>query len=71
MEFIFICPIYNRVFESAAFRMDQNRGVQTDDSGNKFLDAMVVLEEPCPFCGEKHRFNASDLSCPFRSAKQG
>jgi hypothetical protein len=25
----------------------------------------VALHQPCPFCGQKHVFQASELSCPF------
>ena len=65
MKFIFVCPIQNRVFESADFRVLENRGVIIDAAGNKRLDAKVTLSEPCPFCGQKHIFDASEMSCPF------
>jgi Zn finger protein HypA/HybF involved in hydrogenase expression len=65
MEFIFICPKRNMIFESADFNITENRGVINDSSGNKMLDAKVELNEPCPFCGEKHVYLASELSCPF------
>lgn len=65
MKFIFVCPNYNKVFESAEFSVQENRGVITDETGKKILDAKVILNEPCPFCGEKHVYEASELSCPF------
>jgi hypothetical protein len=65
MEFIFICPIENKAFESANFRIMENRGVATDGAGNKILDAKVALNRPCPFCGKKHVYHVSELSCPF------
>lgn len=65
MEFIFICPNENKAFESANFRIMENRGVTTDGAGNKILDAKIALNEPCPFCGKKHVYHASELSCPF------
>ena len=65
MELIFVCPRHNRVFESGAFSIRENRGVATDAAGNRFLDAQVVLDAPCPYCGEAHIFQASELSCPF------
>ena len=52
-------------FESADFNIIENRGVISDSSGNKILDAKVELNESCPFCGEKHVYLASELSCPF------
>ena len=65
MKFIFVCPHKNEVFESASFSVIENRGVTIDKHGNKILDAKVALDEPCPFCGEKHEYRASELSCPF------
>jgi len=65
MKFIFVCPIQNKEFESADFRVLENKGVLTDEAGNKTLDAKVALNEPCPFCGQKHTYHASELSCPF------
>lgn len=65
MKFVFICPVRNKVFESSHFSLRDNRGVITDEDGNRTLDAEVVLNEPCPFCGEMHVYHASLLSCPF------
>ena len=65
VNFIFVCPITNKVFESSEFNIRDNRGVTLDDAGNKILDAEVALNEPCPFCGQMHVYRASELSCPF------
>lgn len=65
MKFIFVCPNQSKVFESADFTIFDNRGVKTDESGNKTLDAKVALNEACPFCGEKHVYHAGELACPF------
>ncbi|MDD2389849.1 MAG: hypothetical protein PHP23_08980 [Desulfobacterales bacterium] len=65
MKFIFVCPTQNKVFESADFSVLENRGVVTDKTGNKTLDAKVILDQPCPFCGKKHVYHANELSCPF------
>jgi len=65
MKFIFVCPIKNKTFESEDFSVIENKGVITDDAGNKTLDAKVALNEPCPFCGQKHVYPARELSCPF------
>jgi len=65
MKFIFVCPKQNRVFESADFRILDNRGVIRDTAGNKALDAKLALNEPCPFCSEKHVYHATELQCPF------
>ena len=65
MKYIFVCPNQNRVFESANVNIIENKGVITDNAGNKTLDAKVTLNDPCPFCGEKHIYHANELSCPF------
>lgn len=65
MEFIFICPKRNMTFESADFKVTENQGVISDAAGNKTLDAKVELNAPCPLCGEKHVYLASELPCPF------
>lgn len=67
VKFIFVCPNNNEVFESSTFSIVDNRGITTDDAGNKNLDAKVSLDEPCPFCGEAHVFHANELPCPFAS----
>ena len=41
------------------------KGVISDSSGNMTLDAKVERNDPCPFCGEKHVYLASELPCPF------
>jgi hypothetical protein len=70
MKFVFVCPNQNEVFESSDFRILDNRGVISDRAGNKTLDAKVALENPCPFCGEKHVYHARELSCPFPGLDQ-
>lgn len=64
VKFIFICTRNNEAFENSNFKIIDNRGATTDDAGNKTLDAKVALNEPCPFCGEKHVYHVSELSCP-------
>ena len=65
VKFIFVCPHKNEVFESSDFSILDNKGIVTDQAGNKTLDARVALNQPCPFCGQKHVYHASELSCPF------
>ena len=52
-------------FETADFKVTENKGVISDSSGNRTLDARVELNGPCPFCGEKHVYLACELPCPF------
>ncbi len=65
MNFIFTCPKHHTVFECADFDIQENSGVVLDLHGNKILDARVTLKQPCPHCGERHVYHASELSCPF------
>ena len=65
MEFIFVCPKHQAVFETDDFTIIDNNGVKTDDRGDKYLDAKVQINNPCPLCGQKHVFHAKDLACPF------
>lgn len=65
MDFIFFCPTTRQTFESPGFEITENRGVKVDEHGNRYLDATIQLTEPCPCCGEKHAYRASELSCPF------
>jgi hypothetical protein len=65
MEFIFVCPETHAVFNSEDFKIIENKGIKTDAAGNKTLDAKVALTGPCPLCGKKHVYHASELSCPF------
>jgi hypothetical protein len=65
VKLVFVCPQTNAVFETEAYRVLDNKGVVRDAAGNKILDAKVVLNAPCPFCGEQHVYPASELSCPF------
>ena len=70
MKFTFVCPEQNKMFESGDFSIFENRGVIADAAGNKTLDAKVALNEPCPFCGKKHVYHVSELSCPFESLEK-
>lgn len=65
LKFIFMCPTQNKMFESSDFNILGYKGVMTDETGNRTLDAKVALNEPCPFCGQKHVYHASELVCPF------
>ena len=65
MDFVFVCPETQQVFNSDNFSITENAGVKNDSTGEKFLDAKVVLSDPCPYCGKRHAFHARELSCPF------
>jgi len=65
MKFVFICPVKHETFESMDFKVVENRGVFTDKTGGRYLDAKVELTLPCPHCGKRHVFHANELTCPF------
>ncbi len=65
MNFSFVCPCRNEIFETDAFTILDNQGVVTDAAGNKTLDAKVALDHPCPLCGERHIYRAEELVCPY------
>jgi len=69
MNFIFVCPEKNEIFESGDFEMIENRGIVTDEAGNRSLDAKIALTSACPFCGKQHTFHVSELICPFSGDK--
>jgi hypothetical protein len=69
MKLIFICPTHQKIFESRAFNLVENKGVKVDHNGQKYLDARVNLTEPCPYCGARHSFAVRDLACPFNGYK--
>lgn len=71
MNFVFVCSEQNKIFESADFSILDNKGVITDEAGDKTLDAKVALNKPCPFCGKKHVYHASELLCPFSADNNG
>jgi predicted RNA-binding Zn-ribbon protein involved in translation (DUF1610 family) len=66
MNFIFNCPETGEVFETGDFSLTENEGTATAPDGSKVLKAVVVLNAPCPICGQRHRYRAEDLACPFR-----
>ena len=65
MNFTFVCPKTNRSFNSKQFVIIENHGVKIDNGGNKILDATIELTLPCPYCGQKHLFHASEITCPL------
>jgi Fe2+ or Zn2+ uptake regulation protein len=69
MKFSFVCPESGELFESANFKVVDNRGVKLDEFGHKVLDARVEMMGPCPRCGKQHTYHARELMCPFE-AKQ-
>ena len=65
MKFIFTCPENYMPFETDNFSIMDNNGVKTDHQGQKYLDAKIQINDPCPLCSQKHIFHAKDLACPF------
>ncbi len=67
MELTFTCPEMGGYFNCSGFRISDNRGIVTDEDGNRTMDAEVELEEPCPLCGGIHKYHISEIACPFRA----
>jgi hypothetical protein len=67
MKFIFFCSEKRQTFETDAFRIIEDKGVKTDESGNKIWNAKIELTVACPFCQKRHVYAASDIACPFTS----
>lgn len=65
MKFIFVCHNTHKTFVTEDFAIRDNKGVKEDENGNKTWDARVVLQNPCPLCGEIHEYQVCELSCPF------
>ena len=70
MKLIFVCPNQNKMFESTDYKIIENKGVIIDAAGSKALDAKVALNKSCPYCGQKHIYHVSELSCPFAGQKK-
>lgn len=62
---VFVCPERGAAFHSTNFRLVENRGIRINKDGGKSLDAKVLLEDPCPFCGRRHVYHVSEIPCPF------
>ena len=63
----FTCLLRHGSFFREDFQFTENRGVAVDDSGRRYLNAWIKLTTPCPFCGERHEYHASELACTFSS----
>jgi predicted RNA-binding Zn-ribbon protein involved in translation (DUF1610 family) len=61
----FNCPETGKPFETADYSISDNRGVMTNANGDKILDATVMINSPCPHCGNLHKYRADKLACPF------
>ncbi|MGC9312853.1 MAG: hypothetical protein ACP5IA_09165 [Sediminispirochaetaceae bacterium] len=62
---VFVCTENGAAFHSADFRLVENRGIKVSKDGSRILDAKVLLEDPCPFCGRRHVYHVSEIPCPF------
>jgi hypothetical protein len=65
MNFTFVCPEKNDIFQTRHFHIINNKGIQIGADGSKSLDASIKLDNPCPFCGKFHEYHANEMMCPF------
>jgi len=61
----FNCPETGKSFETPDYSISENRGIVTNSDGEKILDATIVINLPCPYCGNLHKYSADKLACPF------
>lgn len=65
MKFTFICPKTGKIIHTENFRIIEDHGIKIDSKGNRFMDAEVKLDDPCPYCGKHHVYPVNELACPF------
>ncbi|MFH0782309.1 MAG: hypothetical protein V2B20_10215 [Pseudomonadota bacterium] len=65
MKLHFQCPQTGKIFSTDGYSLTDNRGVILNSQGEKILQAMVEVSQPCPHCQEFHRYRVEDLACPL------
>lgn len=63
MKLYFTCPVLEKVFGSEDYSLVEGHLIVED--GEKRLKGDVLLNSPCPLCGQKHRFEVKDVICPL------
>jgi hypothetical protein len=58
----FNCPKTGKSFETADYSISDNRGIITRENGEKFLDATVIINSPCPYCRNPGKREKKDWS---------
>lgn len=69
MQITFTCPKTQKTFETAVYRIVEDKGARITSWGEKVWEASVQLSNPCPHCGEQHTYDPGELPCPFTSQR--
>ena len=70
LKFTLACPEHNQVFESADFRIVDNRGVVAGPDGSKVLEAKVALDRPSPWYGIPTTFIGREGKLSWRKSNR-
>ena len=65
MELYFTCPVTGRVFAFEDYSLEQGHRIVEAEAEGRELKGQVVLTQPCPICGAKHRYEVKDVICPL------
>jgi hypothetical protein len=65
MELYFTCPVTKEVFGSEDYSLEQGHTITESADGARELQGMILLHQPCPFCGKMHRYRAQEVLCPL------
>lgn len=71
MELYFTCPVAGEVFGSENYVLGKGHEIVEDGQKGKELVGVVDLQDPCPLCGGKHRFEVIDVICPLTGDLDG
>ena len=65
MKLYFTCPVTGEVFAFEDYSLEQGHRIVEAEADRRELKGQVVLTQPCPLCGTKHRCEVKDVICPL------
>ncbi|MFT5726501.1 MAG: phage/plasmid primase-like uncharacterized protein [Desulforhopalus sp.] len=65
MKLYFTCPVTGEVFAFENYSLEQGHRIVAAEAHRRELKGQVVLTQPCPLCGTKHRYEVKDVICPL------
>lgn len=71
MKLYFSCSRKNKTFSSADYSLNPGYRIAEDQQGNKIVQGTVSLLSVCPWCGERHEYDAGEIMCPLSGGKDG
>lgn len=69
MKLYFTCPKSGEQFATDSYTLQKDYRILAAENGGKTLQGSVVLDAGCPFCGEKHAYEAESIGCPLDDGK--